>query len=323
MGLPYAMSQLGWVAGIGVCVVFGLFAVYSGLLLSKVRNNFCPNCENFSDLAMVVSGPRFGGFTKWAIWINWTLLLPYYLMSTTRALEVAIGTTNICFPEVMLCVVAGLALLVQLRTLHALTWLAAASGGAISISILLILIDFGLYAEAGTPGGAGFNKINETRLWPEANVGVVEVYGSTASFIFAYQGQSVFLEIMREMKNPQEFPKAVSAATGVMMFTYLLIITLSYLAKGEDIPDFAPDAVTDPIFRRVVGVLVAFNLFSSYLLTNVPLALAIHEAVAPGTAREFSGWKGRVHWFMITGILLGFSFIVAKCVRPISCCAQL
>ena len=34
-------------------------------------------------------------------------------------------------------------------------------------------------------------------------------YGSTASFIFAYQGQSIFLEVMREMKKPEEFPKTV------------------------------------------------------------------------------------------------------------------
>eukprot|EP00037_Helgoeca_nana_P015155 m.141856 g.141856 ORF g.141856 m.141856 type:complete len:467 (+) comp22887_c0_seq1:244-1644(+) len=313
LGLPHAMAQLGWVAGITVCVLFGLAAVYSGLLLSSVRNNFCREAENFADIATTVSGPWFGGFTKWAIWVNWAMLLPYYLMATTRAIEVAIGADVMCFPEVMLCIVAALFVLVQLRTLHALTWFAAASGFAITLSILLLLIDFGLYAPADS-GGPGFNKFNDTHVWPEKGASLVTVYGSTASFIFAYQGQSVFLEIMREMKDARDFPKAVTAATGGMMTVYMTIIVLCYLAKGVGIKDFAPESVTNPMFRRAVGALVAFNLFSSYLLTNVPLALAIHQALAPATARDFVGWRGRVHWFLITAVLLGFSYIVANAI---------
>ena len=32
--------------------------------------------------------------------------------------------------------------------------------------------------------------------------------------IFAYQGQSMFLEIMREMRSPRHFPRAVFTANG-------------------------------------------------------------------------------------------------------------
>eukprot|EP00038_Savillea_parva_P024879 m.45379 g.45379 ORF g.45379 m.45379 type:complete len:481 (-) comp6644_c0_seq1:38-1480(-) len=315
LGLPYAMAQLGWVVGISVCVLFGLAAVYSGLCLSTVRNRFCPDAENFADVAQLVSGPWFGTMTKYAIWVNWTLLLPYYIMSTTRAIEVAIGKGVMCFPEVMLCIVAVLVVLVQFRTLHALRWLAGASGVAITVGVGLLLIDFGLYAAPHEPGGAGFTtKFNNTRMWPKSDAGVVTVYGSTASFIFAYQGQSVFLEIMREMKNSGHFPRAVATATAIMMTVYLIIITLSYLAKGQDMPDFAPDAATNRMFRRIIGGLVAFNLFSSYLLTNVPLALAIHEAVDPDTCRDFNGWRGRIVWFIITGLLLAFSYVVANAI---------
>jgi len=314
LGLPYAMAQLGWVVGLSVCVAFGIAAMYSGLLLSKVRNSFCPQAENFSDVANMVSGPWFGTMTRYAIWLNWTMLLPYYLMSTTRAIEVAIGKKAMCFPEVMLCIVALLVILVQLRTLHSLTWLAGASGGAITLAIVLLLVDFALYAPKGPDNAPGFDKVNGTHLWPRSSAGIVDVYGSTASFIFAYQGQSVFLEVMREMKDGRQFPRAVTLATGIMMTVYLIIITLCYLSKGVSMPDFAPDAVTNPHFQKIVGGLVAFNLFSSYLLTNVPLALALHSVLFPATALDFTGFRGRVHWFLITGALLGFSFVVANAI---------
>ena len=118
------------------------------------------------------------------------MLLPYYLLSTTRAVEVAIGTKLMCFPELSICVVAVLLVLVQLRTLHDLTWLAGASGIAITLAMILLLVDFALYAPTSEAHGAGFNKMNETHAWPKTDSGIVAVYGSTASFIFAYQGQS-------------------------------------------------------------------------------------------------------------------------------------
>ena len=43
LGLPYALSQLGWYIGLSVCVLFGLFALYSGLLLGKFRNDSFPD----------------------------------------------------------------------------------------------------------------------------------------------------------------------------------------------------------------------------------------------------------------------------------------
>ena len=38
--------------------------------------------------------------------------------------------------------------------------------------------------------------------------------GPPAAVIFAYQGQSMFLEIMREMRSPRHFPRAVFTANG-------------------------------------------------------------------------------------------------------------
>ena len=64
LGLPYAMAQLGWYSGIGACVVFGLAAIYSGLLLASVRNRFCPDAETYSEVAADVIGSRFSTFTQ-------------------------------------------------------------------------------------------------------------------------------------------------------------------------------------------------------------------------------------------------------------------
>ena len=43
LGLPFAMSRLGWIVGILATLLFGLFAWYSGVLLARVRNELFPN----------------------------------------------------------------------------------------------------------------------------------------------------------------------------------------------------------------------------------------------------------------------------------------
>jgi len=142
----------------------------------------------------------------------------------------------------------------------------------------------------------------------------MELYGSTATFVFAYQGQSIFFEIMREMKQPTHFKKAISVANTIMIGVYLTIISLCYFYKGDTLTDFLPDSMTNPTLRKIVGGLVAYNLFSAYLLTNVPLALAWHQRLIPSTARDFTGLKAKVHWFFLTFSILIFSFLVANAI---------
>ncbi len=43
LGLPLALAKLGWVAGVLATLLFGLFAWYSGVLLSRVKNGLYPN----------------------------------------------------------------------------------------------------------------------------------------------------------------------------------------------------------------------------------------------------------------------------------------
>lgn len=57
LGLPFALTKLGWYVGTAVCVLFGLAAIYSGLLLGRVENKYCRGAESFSEAAKVLVGP--------------------------------------------------------------------------------------------------------------------------------------------------------------------------------------------------------------------------------------------------------------------------
>ena len=80
-------------------------------------------------------------------------------------------------------------------------------------------------ASQSDPEGSGESLAQKdpTPLFPPKGASFLEMYGQFARIIFAYQGQSMFCEIMREMRDSREFPKAVTVGNGVMMLVYIVV----------------------------------------------------------------------------------------------------
>jgi len=217
LGLPYACSRLGWVMGLVACVMFGATAIYSGVLLARVKNDFFPGADSYGDLAHATVGPVFGGFTRGAIVLTWALLLPYYLICCVDSLLLAFPDAPMCFWQWTLVVEAGLLVPLQLRSLHLISYVSGGSVLAMVVAIVLILYSLAFDAtEAATTGNVTHS------LWPSPETSFLALYSSFGTFVFAYQGQSMFLEIMREMRDPRHFPRAVLAANGSMVVVYTL-----------------------------------------------------------------------------------------------------
>lgn len=90
LSLPAACATLGWVLGVGALLLFSAAATYSGLLLKRAKVEGYPSAESFADLATLCVGPRFGRLTRYAILAQWTLLLPYFLITAASSLRLAL-----------------------------------------------------------------------------------------------------------------------------------------------------------------------------------------------------------------------------------------
>ena len=63
-----------------------------------------------------------------------------------------------------------------------------------------------------------------TKDWPAAAVAVMNV-------VYAFSGQSAYIEIIAEMKGPHRFPSSLLAATGVMFVAYFGIGIAGYVSQ--------------------------------------------------------------------------------------------
>jgi len=223
LGLPRAFAQLGWVLGVFSVVLFAATAAYAGCLLSRVRNCIYPHASSYADLALETVGPRFSALTKLCMHVTWGLLLPFYLITANKALQGAAHSLHWCEYVRSLIVVAVLVLPLQIRNLHLISYFATLSTGATFVAVGTACVVLIGAPEQVAGAGAGAGAVTPTPLLPRAGTDFLQMYGSFAALIFAYQGQSMFCEIMREMKDSRQFPRAVGVGNGCMMAVYLFV----------------------------------------------------------------------------------------------------
>ena len=307
LSLPYACSRLGWALGLTSSVAFGCTAIYSGRLLSHCRNVLYPDATSYADLALRVGGPGFGKFTRIAIAVGWASILPYYLVACAASLEAAFPAANLCYWQWSLIVMLFAAPVLQYRSLHGLSILSLLSTGAIVIVVTVLCAAL----ISTSPSNTNSTIVVQRSFGLPPDQSFLRLYASFGSFIFAYQGQSVFLEIMREMRQPEHFTRALYAANGLMMLVYTMVSAVGYGAYGDQVAGFLPDTLPSGSAKALVGVLLAFHTMVSYLLTGQPLMRVLHYAIAPSTADK-STPMATIHWAALTLSSLLAAFFVAN-----------
>lgn len=303
LSLPYACAKLGWVAGLGTVVGFGGCACYSGLLVARTKNELCPAVESFADLAYDLVGPRFGLFTRVAVLLNWALLLPYFVIACVSALRCAFPAARVSFGQQALAVCVGLLPPLQLRTLHQISYAAGLSTAAMLIAAAIVLVSL-LLDFVATP------RAVQGSVWPPPTTTVLEASGSLCAIIFAYQGQSVYLEIMREMAEPSRFARSVVGATSLMTGTYALIVLLAYGTRGAAVAGFLPDDLADGGAKTAVGLLLALHTAVCYLVTGQPFHRGMHALLFP-SGLDATTAAGSLQWLLITGATLAAAATLA------------
>jgi Transmembrane amino acid transporter protein len=136
--------------------------------------------------------------------------------------------------------------------------------------------------------------------------------GAMASIVFAYQGQSIFFELIGEMKHGQQFPRATLVAYLVMFLSYATTIVIAYGSNGADTPGFLPDILKSGSASAIaVSVLTLFHLIVAYVIAVQPLHVWFHKTFFSKTLYH-STWSGTRDWLIISFTFTLFGWTVAN-----------
>jgi amino acid permease len=190
LSLPHSASTIGFFLTIFALFVFAFAAYYSGFLLSAVKQKY-PGINSYKDAACALNGRTFGMFTEICILLNWGALLIYFVISTSSSLALITdqyeGVLD-CQWQKTLVACFLLLIPVQCRDYHTISFLAVPSTIAIVVVVVLIL-------ENISTQGKQFGV--DTAAGPDPDSSFTEVFSSFSSFVFAYQGQSIYFELSK------------------------------------------------------------------------------------------------------------------------------
>ena len=282
---------------------------YSGLLLCRCKVDLFAGegVGGYGDLAATVGGPIFGAFTKFMIVINWYLLMPYYLVASGGSLAVVAPDAPVCGYIWTLMMAILIVPPMQFTTLTEVSLLCGASTAAIIIVIFLIIVQLVMDGPEGGSFGANWDAIS-----PDLTLS--GFFGGLSSFVFAYQGQDIFCEIISEMREEKDAPKAIGMSYGLMTFVYSITTVLAYGMKGRDVQGFLPDAITGGGLTQFVGVLLFFHILTAYLCIGIPFLNVMHAKFSAcgcfGAIHEGSV-GARVAWFILSFITVATTYLLA------------
>lgn len=328
LGLPYVATTLGWVSTMVALVVFAFFAAYAGYQLKSVRKVY-PTILSYADAGTELVSPSFGTFTKICMLVNWGALAVYFLIATANGIAdiynegfLACNVNRSWIAAVLLVVPA------QSRDFHSISkYLAVPSTLAIIITILIILISMLLgntesntaTTDNGTSTDTSNTDTSSTRNFGETTiVGVkpgtdaFDFLQSLSSIVFAFQGQSIFFELMSEMKEPKSFGNSLSSAYSFMLFCYTLTVVIAYGTEGTNVAGFLPDTLADGSPAKItVGIFVVFHIMVAYVIAVQPFHFWLHATIFPRTFNQ-PGRHGQIHWLVLTVGYIIFAFIVGN-----------
>ena len=219
----------------------------------------------------MLHGSIFETFVRYLLYANWYALLCYYILALTSALMSSFYLRAVCFYTWGLIAIAVLLPFAQLRTFHAMSYVSI-------LSFLAILGAVGIIAASFITG----ENTEEDFVPPSIAVpsqSFLVGYTNIANIIFSFQGQSEFVEMMAEMKDPKQFPLALLVAQVIMLVMYLFTSLLSYTYGGQGVHGFVLYSLPENRLRTAAAMLIAFHIVVAYIVTGQPLTYKVSQEI--------------------------------------------
>lgn len=339
---PNAVSQMGYVPGVILYVLFGVAAAFGGWLLNlcfcKVDSNNYP-IRTFSDLAARIVAPwfryPFGILQFIQMLLNCGLLLLGTAQSVSQMLIVNRGKDDFCFTVdilvwALLCMIVG-----QIRTL---TKFAHIANFAVWMNIAVCIITMvgvaigGPYYGIFKQYGKGPPYFHPDTFDPLPIVTHAIAPGSTAdriagmnNMVFAWGGATIFCEVMAEMRRPMDFWKGMLCAQSVILVIYLFYGLFVYSYDGQFCYVTANQGIGSDALQNAGNVItIVSGLIAMLLYGNVAIKV-IYQGflVADLGFPSLTSRMGMVAWAVFVVAYWAVAYVLGTAIPSISALVQI
>lgn len=336
MNAPNAVSQMGYVPGVILYVLFGVAAAFGGWLLNhcfcKVDSNNYP-VRTFSDLASRVVAPwfryPFGLLQFIQMILNCGLLLLSTAQAVSQMLVVNRGKDRFCFTVdilvwALLAMIAG-----QISSLGKFAHIANLSVW-MNIAVCIITMVgvavggpyYGIFQQYGQispyfePGTWTPMPIKQYAIAPGT---IGDKIGGMNNMVFAWGGATIFCEVMAEMRRPMDFWKGMLCAQSLILVIYLFYGLFVYSYNGQFCYVTANQAIGSKALQNAGNVLnIISGIIAMVLYGNVGIKV-IYQGflVADFGFPSLTSRKGTFMWGGFVIVYWAIAYILGTAIPSI------
>ena len=298
LALPRAAAALGALPAGLLLAACALASAVSGRLLSSLAARVAPRAGSYGELAGAALAPSWAGAVVSAVVYSYIAASACAMhLTSTLALQAAFSGGQLgqqCGWEFSLAVAAAALPLAQVRDLGKLSGLGAVGLGTILAAVGVVLAR--LVARSGAAGGLAPEVAPEL---VNRDSGFLERAAGALDIIFAFCGQSIFLEVLATMEDPAGMPRAVDASALSMLSFYSLVGGLGYALLGRTAPAPVTNALPSGPWSAVSNLALFVHVMCAYVINlnvltqgAVKLCAAVglggrrSRASPPGSSRE-------------------------------------
>ena len=104
-----------------------------------------------------------------------------------------------------------------------------------------------------------------------------------SSYVFAMSGQKIYLEMMAEMRRPEQFPRSLYTATPTVLLSYAFVCGTGYILRGDRVPRYLMAVLQYDVKRSVSNFLMLIHIVISYVLNQQVLCrVRLHSLACSG-----------------------------------------
>mmetsp|Transcript_112399 Transcript_112399/g.290364 ORF Transcript_112399/g.290364 Transcript_112399/m.290364 type:complete len:509 (+) Transcript_112399:76-1602(+) len=279
LGMPRAVATFGMALGAVVMVIMLAANVHISILLWKVRVFYkpCDGAHTYKDLCKGAfsNAPRWQrraayittGISQYSFMFG---LLGIYLLSAGKGLGMLFHTTEMCLPTwaaIAACVLlpfAGTAR--EMGTYQSLVWINIITlCGTVLIPLVYFVIE-----------GADAVRREGSQMVMLAHLTPTGVLSGLSTFTFGMTSQFMLTEIISEMKDPHELPKAyVNISAPFQLVAFMVAGLGGYYYLGDKLEGMINENLPFNAALQAAALCMLIHMLISYLIKGVVFCRAV------------------------------------------------
>ncbi|RBA11006.1 hypothetical protein FPRO05_14301 [Fusarium proliferatum] len=309
LSIPSGFDILGLIPGIICLLTIGAITTWSSYMVGVFKINH-PEVYGLDDTGEILFG-RIGRYL-----FGGAFCITYIFVAGSGMLGISIGlnavsehgTCTAAFVAVAAIVAIGLS---SIRTLGKIQWLAWIGIICIIISVFILTVAVGIQDRPSAAPSTGQWK-SDYKLF--GNPTFMEAATALTTFVFAYAGTPAFFGVVAEMRNPQEYTKALILCQSIMTVLYLIIGIVVYYYCGSFVASPALGSAGPMIKKICYGISLPGLLITTTLCLHLPAKYILVRALRDS---KHLNSNSKTHWMVWIGCTFGtglIAYIIASAI---------